>query len=369
MVEVMLAIPLVRHRSAESAGPIRIWLWAVAGLIFMMVVVGGATRLTESGLSIVEWRPVTGALLPLSTADWQSEFEKYQATPQYQRVNRGMSLDDFKTIYAWEWTHRLLGRLIGAAFLLPFLFFLGRGAVSVALRGRLWTIFTLGAAQGAIGWWMVASGLVDRVEVSQYRLAIHMVFACAIFAFTLWTAQWLTPQPPIEVPPRLKASAIALVLLVLAQIYFGALLAGLRGGLVYNTWPLIGDQFFPSLSELFPSAPAWRNLFENPVTVQFIHRMTAYLLWLGGAFHLVDVLRTHSRGRVVAGAAMLAGGITIQACLGILTLLHQAPIGLALAHQAMAVVVLAVAVLHAERLRAQPATAPAAASTALASSP
>ena len=161
---------------------IRLWLYAVAALIFAMVLVGGATRLTESGLSIVEWKPVTGALPPLSEAAWQAEFDKYKTIPQFRHLNSGMTLGEFKTIFWWEWTHRLMGRLIGAAFLLPFLWFLMKGWIEPGLRWRLWAIFALGALQGGVGWWMVASGLADRVEVSQYRLAIHLILACVIFA-------------------------------------------------------------------------------------------------------------------------------------------------------------------------------------------
>ncbi len=174
---------------------IRLWLYAVAALVFAMVLVGGATRLTESGLSITEWQPVMGVVPPLDEAQWQAEFAKYQATPQYRELNPGMSLDAFKTIYWWEWSHRLLGRLIGVAFLLPFLWFLWRGWVGPGLRGRLWLIFGLGALQGAVGWWMVVSGLADRVEVSQYRLATHLVLACVIYVAMIWTAQRLRDWP------------------------------------------------------------------------------------------------------------------------------------------------------------------------------
>src|SRR5882757_7155867 len=173
---------------------IRLWLLAVAALIFAMVLVGGATRLTESGLSIVEWKPVTGVLPPLGEAAWQAEFGKYQTIPQFAHLNSAMALAEFKTIFWWEWTHRLMGRLIGAAFLLPFLWFLAKGWIGPGLRWRLWTIFGLGALQGAVGWWMVASGLADRVEVSQYRLATHLVLACLIFVATLWTEQGLSER-------------------------------------------------------------------------------------------------------------------------------------------------------------------------------
>ena len=175
---------------------IRLWLYAVAALVLAMVLVGGATRLTKSGLSITEWKPVMGTLPPLSAGDWQDAFEKYQAIPQYRALNAGMSLDKFKTIYWWEWAHRLLGRLIGAAFLLPFVWFLWRGWVAPALRPRLWFIFGLGALQGAVGWWMVASGLAERTEVSQYRLATHLILACAIYVALIWTARRLSPDNP-----------------------------------------------------------------------------------------------------------------------------------------------------------------------------
>ncbi|HEX2653081.1 MAG TPA: COX15/CtaA family protein, partial [Xanthobacteraceae bacterium] len=246
-------------KTAHAA--IRVWLLTVVGLIFAMVLVGGATRLTESGLSIVEWKPITGVVPPLSDAAWQAEFEKYQAIPQYQQITKGMSLAEFKTIFWWEWAHRLLGRLIGAAFLLPFLFFLWRGWVRPELRGRLWTIFALGALQGGVGWWMVASGLAERIEVSQYRLATHLLLACLIFVATLWTAQRLVPRPVEPSTGRLRFTAVGLVVLILVQLYLGALVAGLRAGLIYNTWPLIDGAFIPAVAQLFPNSPWWRKVF------------------------------------------------------------------------------------------------------------
>jgi heme a synthase len=331
---------------SSNGRALRLWLVAVAALIFAMVLVGGATRLTESGLSIVEWKPFTGAIPPLSETAWQAEFEKYQTIPQYQQVNRGMTLDEFKLIYWWEWAHRLLGRLIGAAFLLPFLWFLWKGRVEPPLRGWLWAIFGLGALQGAVGWWMVASGLAERVNVSPYRLAFHLTLACAIFALIVWTIGRLRTQVPSRAPMRLRASAIGLVALVLCQIYWGALVAGLRAGLLYNTWPLIDGHVVPAASSLFFNEPWWRNLFENPLTVQFTHRGIAYLLFVAALLHAADAVRA-GRG---APALALAGAVTIQATLGIATLIYQVPIGLALAHQGMAILVLAIAVVHAERL-------------------
>src|SRR5947209_7677080 len=291
---------------------IRLWLYAVAALIFAMVLVGGATRLTESGLSIVEWKPVTGTLPPLSDAAWAAEFDKYKTIPQFQHLNSGMTLAEFKTIFWWEWTHRLMGRLIGAAFLLPFLWFLIKGWIGPGLCWRLWTIFGLGALQGAVGWWMVASGLADRVEVSQYRLATHLILACVIFVAIVWTAARMG-RAATEVPPRIRASAIALLALVLMQIYLGALVAGLRAGLVYNTWPLIDGNFIPDAARLFHDTPAWRNLFENTLTVQFSHRMVAYTLWVLAVLHAVDVARALRHGPVLTHALTLAGMVTIQA--------------------------------------------------------
>jgi len=332
---------------------IRAWLMAVAALVFAMVLVGGATRLTESGLSITEWQPVSGAIPPLSQAAWQAEFEKYKTIPQYQLINHGMTLGEFKTIFWWEWTHRLLGRVIGVAFLLPFLLFWWRGWVEPGLRARLWAIFGLGAFQGAVGWWMVASGLAGRTEVSQYRLAFHLTLACLIYVAILWTVERLADRPAPAVPLRLRVGAGALVVLVLAQIYLGALTAGLRAGLVYNTWPQIDGAFIPDTARLFFNHPLWRNFFENTLTVQFDHRMLAYTVLVVALLHAFDALRV---GRAAAtGAVVLALAVVFQATLGILTLLHQVPIGLGLAHQGMALVVLTLASLHAARLAHVPA--------------
>jgi cytochrome c oxidase assembly protein subunit 15 len=337
---------------------IRLWLYAVAALVLIMVLVGGATRLTESGLSITEWQPVTGALPPLSEEQWQAEFQKYQAIPQYRELNRGMSLAEFKTIFWWEWAHRLLGRLIGAAFLLPFLWFLWRGWIARELRPRLWYIFALGALQGAVGWWMVASGLAGRVEVSQYRLATHLVLACAIYVALVWTAQRLGERPSPFAPPlpeqgrgavRLRMSAAGLLALVLLQIYLGALVAGLRAGYVYNTWPLIDGSFVPEGARLFVGRPLWRNFFENTLTVQFDHRMLAYALWVCALAHALDAWRAR-RGPALAGAIGLFVALTLQAALGIWTLLAAVPLSVALLHQAVAMLVLTAATVHAAML-------------------
>ncbi|MEA2883097.1 MAG: heme a synthase [Bradyrhizobium sp.] len=330
---------------------VRAWLTTIAVLIAVMVLVGGATRLTESGLSIVEWKPVTGTLPPLTDAQWTQAFEGYKTIPQYRELNAGMSLDQFKTIFWWEWSHRLLGRVIGIAYLLPFLWFIWRGALCSDLKRKLWIIFALGALQGAVGWWMVASGLTERVEVSQLRLATHLVLALLIYAAIVWTLRPEEPRP--QGTARLKITGLALLALTFVQLYLGALVAGLRAGRVYNTWPEIDGALIPSAQRLWFETPWWRNLFENGLTVQFEHRMMAYALFVLAILHAVDAVRSRAATATVNGAIWLAAAVTLQATLGILTLLHQVPIGLALAHQAVAIVVLTLAVLQARRLASQ----------------
>jgi cytochrome c oxidase assembly protein subunit 15 len=326
------------------------WLFSIAALIAIMVLVGGATRLTESGLSIVEWKPVAGALPPLNGQQWNEAFDAYKAIPQYRELNAGMNLAEFKTIFWWEWSHRLLGRVIGVAFLLPFLWFLWRGVLSANQKRRLWLIFGLGALQGAVGWWMVASGLSQRIEVSHYRLATHLVLALLIFAGVIWTLRRLSDGSPLAAAWRLKVTSIVLLALTFVQLYLGALVAGLRAGRVYNTWPEIDGALIPSAERLFFEAPWWRNLFDNPLTVQFEHRMTAYALFILAVLHALDAMRSRIGAAAINGAWLLVAAVTVQAMLGILTLLHQVPIALALAHQAVAIVVLTFAVVQAERL-------------------
>jgi cytochrome c oxidase assembly protein subunit 15 len=331
---------------------VRWWLIFVAALIALMVLVGGATRLTESGLSIVEWKPVTGSVPPLTETQWTEAFEAYKKIPQYRELNAGMSLSDFKTIFWWEWSHRLLGRFIGAAYLVPFLFFLWRGGLSSELKRRLWLLFGLGALQGAVGWWMVASGLSERVEVSQYRLATHLVLALLIFAGIVWTLRRLGARQEIAVSVRLKVTSAVLVVVTFVQLYLGALVAGLRAGRAYNTWPEIDGAFIPSAKRLWFETPWWRNMFDNVLTVQFEHRMMAYTLFALAALHAFDAVRSRA-GSAAGGAVWLFAAVSLQAVLGVLTLLNQVPIGLALAHQAVAILVLTLVVAQAERLTAR----------------
>jgi cytochrome c oxidase assembly protein subunit 15 len=332
---------------------VRWWLISIAALIAIMVLVGGATRLTESGLSIVEWKPVTGALPPLNQQQWTQAFDAYKTIPQYRELNAGMDLAEFKTIFWWEWSHRLLGRVIGVAYLLPFLWFLWRGVLGADLRRRLWLIFGLGALQGVVGWWMVASGLSQRVEVSHYRLATHLVLALLIFAGIVWTLRRLVDRPPRAVPARLKITGMALLVLTFVQLYLGALVAGLRAGKIYNTWPDIDGGLIPSAARLLFETPWWRNLFDNTLTVQFEHRMVAYTLFVLAVLHALDAVRSRAGTAAINGAMWLAAAVTLQATLGILTLLNQVPTALGLAHQAVAIVVLTAAVIQVERLAAR----------------
>lgn len=344
--------PISTDQQAYAAGirQVRAWLIVVAAMIVCTLMVGGATRLTESGLSIVEWKPVTGTVPPLTDAEWSRQFEAYKTIPQYREMNRGMSLSDFKTIFWWEWGHRLLGRLIGAVFLLPFLWFLWRGYLSSDLKRRLWIIFALGGLQGAVGWWMVSSGLTERVSVSQYRLALHFILALVIFSAIVWTLRRLDRLPPALGSARLKITSRILVALVFLQLYFGALVAGLRAGRAFDTWPLIDGAFIPTAERLFFEQPWWRNFFDSTLTVQFTHRMIAYTLVIVAVLHAIDAFRSRASAAVTTGAAWIASMMVVQMIIGILTLLNQVPIDLGLAHQAVAIIVLTLVLCQAERL-------------------
>ena len=272
---------------ARHIRALRLWLGVIAFLIVAMILVGGATRLTDSGLSITEWQPIMGAIPPLTDAHWQAAFEAYQKIPEYTEINRGMSLEAFKTLYWWEWAHRFLGRFIGMVFLLPFLAFWIAGYIPRKLMPKLLGLFVLGGLQGALGWYMVKSGLVDRTDVSQYRLAAHFGVAILIFGTTLWLLFGLGTETREETRASCADSsatrtesratrwaASAILLLVFLQLLAGALVAGIDGGLGFNTWPLIAGAFIPS--GLDAASPWYLNLFENPLTVQFDHRMLGY---------------------------------------------------------------------------------------------
>jgi cytochrome c oxidase assembly protein subunit 15 len=333
-------------RSRPRPRAIAAWLIAIAVMIFAMVVVGGITRLTESGLSMVRWEPISGAIPPLNEAAWVAEFNHYRATPQYQLVNAAMSLDDFKAIFFWEYVHRLLGRLIGLAFALPLLWFWWRRAIPEGYGWKLGGILALGALQGAIGWWMVASGLIDVPEVSHIRLAVHLLTALLIFAGTIWVALDLRALAAGEGarPAKMPLLAIWALCLLFLQYLFGAYVAGLEAGYAFNSWPLMGEEWFPAETPLLE--PFLRNLADNPVVVQFVHRWLAFIvaaaaIWLG--------LRAWTRGLWSEGAALI-GAVLAQILLGILTILSGVQIDIAVAHQGMAALLLAAMLVTAHRL-------------------
>ena len=339
---------MIQRPSQPKPRPLAVsrWLAFVAVLVFAMVVVGGVTRLTESGLSMVRWEPISGAVPPFDAAGWQAEFDHYKATPQYRQVNSGITLADFKAIYFWEYVHRLLGRLIGLAFALPLLFFWWRRAVPAGYGWKLGGLFGLGALQGAIGWWMVASGLVDRPEVSHIRLAIHLITALLIFAGMIWVARDLKTLAgdPGARPARIPLLAIWALCALFLQFMFGAYVAGLDAGYAFNTWPKMGDEFYPAGAEWM--RPALRNFADNPVVVQFVHRWLAFIV-AGVAFRLA--LTAWLRG-FRQESALLAGAVVAQILLGILTLLSGVQIDIAVAHQGMAVLLLGAMVAAAHRL-------------------
>ena len=324
-----LAAPYSLAASRERPRAIALWLLAVAGLVFAMVVVGGITRLTESGLSIVRWDPVAGTLPPLGAADWQAAFDAYKASPQGALVNSGMDLTAFKSIFWWEYLHRLLGRVIGAAFALPLLWFAATRAIPKGYGWRLAGILALGGLQGAIGWWMVASGLVDRPSVAHERLAVHLVTALAILAACLWTALDLTEGRRA----RLAGWVLPFVALLGVQIVWGAFTAGLRAGHAADTWPLMLGQVVPPLA----------SLVDDPLSVQFVHRSLAWLV----AASALTVAWTERRAGHRAG--LLAGAVVLQFALGVLTIVHGVPVALAAAHQAGAVLLLSATLWLAHR--------------------
>lgn len=375
------ALPRLARPGRHAVGA---WLLMVAFLIAVMVTVGGLTRLTGSGLSITEWHPVTGVVPPLNAESWAEEFAKYQRIPQYRLENAHMSLADFKQIYWWEWTHRLLGRLLGAAFLLPFLFFAATGAITRSDVPRMLGLFVLGGLQGFVGWWMVESGLETRVAVSQYRLAIHLGVAIILLGAILWTAldylkvKFLPPLAgevarsaeggPLRLP-RLKVGggklapwALGFIVLVYVQMLLGALVAGLHAGLVYNTWPSMDGRVFPETPFFFK--PWWANFGEDAGLAQFDHRIGAYLVALSALALWIAGRRAGIAGvaRLSANALLTVTGL--QIVLGIVTLLNQAPVSLAAMHQATAVALYAGAVWHAHALRPPQTRVPYAASSA-----
>lgn len=341
---------MISFLSSDRSKPVAMWLFVVAAMVLAMVIVGGATRLTDSGLSITEWKPVTGALPPLSEADWQAEFDLYKQIPQYSQLNAGMTMAEFQTIYWWEWSHRLLGRLVGLVFFVPFAWFAIRRQLPRRLFLRLGGIFLLGGLQGAVGWWMVASGLTHRVSVAPERLMVHLGLAFALLGLVMWTAfdAWAgTARQTLPSPWGRRAAA--LLGLIYLQVLLGALVAGNDAGLIYNDWPLMNGALIP---DDYLGANLWATLAHSQGAVQFNHRIVAYLL-TGAALAMgffawrSTYLARESKLLAVAVAA----AVGLQAILGVVTLVMRAPVGLSIAHQLAAALVLMLAVAFAWRVR------------------
>jgi len=338
------AVP-ASEKQLAAIPAVRAWLAFVAFMVFCMVIVGGATRLTDSGLSITEWQPLLGAIPPLNEADWLEALEKYRQIPEYQLINRGMSLEDFKFIYWWEWGHRFLGRTIGLAFFVPFMFFWLTGRLQRTQVPRLAGLFILGGLQGALGWYMVKSGLVDRTDVSQYRLSAHLTLATVIFAALVWTAfGYGNARRPAAWTVPLGAGALGLIGLILLQTALGGFVAGLDAGMAYNTWPLMDGSLVPS--GLLVIDPAWRNFFENALTVQFQHRLMAYVIAGFALWHGLRAMAETSPPAVRMSGLAIIAATAGQVALGIWTLLAQVPISLGLMHQGGALVLLSVCIWH-----------------------
>ncbi|HEV7874097.1 MAG TPA: COX15/CtaA family protein [Enterovirga sp.] len=332
-----------QHRAVKT------WLYVLAALVVAMVAVGGATRLTGSGLSITEWRPVTGAIPPLSHESWVAEFQRYQASPQYRLLNEGMKLGEFQFIYWWEWSHRQLGRLIGFVFFVPLLWFWLRGVIRGRLALGLLGIGALGGLQAAIGWIMVASGLQPgMVAVAPIKLMLHLIVASLILGLLVWVAAGFGRAPERDRAPPAAARNTALVFLglVVLQIALGALVAGSRAGLTYNTWPLMDGQFVPSRDALLAATPWYENFVDNPALVQFDHRVVGYAVVAFALWQMMQLRRAAPGTSAARRATGLAGMALAQMGLGIATLVLVVPLGLALAHQLLAMALLAMAVVH-----------------------
>lgn len=344
-----------RSQKAPNFGATRsvqIWLYAVAALVLLMVAVGGATRLTDSGLSITSWKPIAGMVPPLSLASWQAEFDAYKLIPEYAQVNLGMTLAQFKGIFWWEWGHRFLGRLIGMAFALPLIFFIVTRQISPKLIPQLVVLFFLGGFQGALGWWMVSSGLSERIDVSQYRLAAHLCAAALLFAALLWVARGIGAQKPAQ-NEMLKTSWLVPLIwwLTLLQLVAGAFVAGLHAGLLYNTWPLMEGRIIPK--GMMSQQPVWKNLFENTLTVQFDHRLIAYTLAAAVLAHYLTNRHHNTPKYARVWARLLAKLVFVQIVLGVSTLIFLVPIPLALAHQVLALLIFGVATLYSRDISLQ----------------
>ncbi|MEM6896830.1 MAG: COX15/CtaA family protein [Pseudomonadota bacterium] len=350
-------VGVIDRGKAAARRAVRAWLFMLAGLVVAMIVVGGLTRLTDSGLSIVEWEPIRGAIPPLTAAQWEAELEAYRQIPEYQLQNRGMSMAEFKFIYWWEWGHRQLGRVIGLVWVLGLAYFLIRRQVPAGWTPRLVLIGALGGVQGAIGWWMVSSGLTGTMlDVASYRLAIHLGLAFVILAFiTRYIAELSRPDRVIMQARREREGGLTTLLWVFTAVLFvqlliGALVAGIDAGRAYNTWPDMNGQFLPDSA--LDLQPAWRNFFENSGMVQFMHRMWGYFAFAFAIFVGVRAGKSaHKRTRKAIGRIGLL--ITFMMAIGIATVLMGAPLWIAAIHQAVAIA-LWLATIYATFLAAHP---------------
>ena len=329
-----------------------LWLMVCCAMIYAMVILGGVTRLTGSGLSMVQWDPIFGVVPPLSEARWEATFNLYKESPEYRKINVGMDLHGFKQIYWFEYAHRLLGRTIGLVFLVPFLFFLFTGRLRRPLIPVLVTMFVLGGLQGLLGWYMVRSGLVDNPHVSQYRLTAHLGTALLIYLFMLWVALGLwwndTPEKPPETPRGQRRFAALLGGLVFVTALSGGFVAGLKAGFAYNTFPLMGGHWIPA--GIFMQSPVWRNFFENIATVQFDHRLLATLVFVSCVSFWLMARRYRLPSSARIAVHVLLAAALLQVTLGISTLLLHVPVPLAAAHQAGAVLLLTVILIVNHRL-------------------
>jgi len=339
------------HLTAATSGrkPIAIWLFICCAMVFCTLVVGGVTRLTESGLSIVEWQPLLGAIPPLTHDDWLLMFEKYKQIPQFHQVNFDMTLEGFQFIFWWEWVHRQIGRLIGLVFFIPLVWFWVRGRIPRGYKLKLVGFLILGGLQGAMGWYMVKSGLVNDIRVSHYRLTAHLGLAFLVFGLMFWTALGLlrerSPRP--SAPPGVRSFALFVLCVVSLMVLSGGLVAGIRAGMAYNTFPLMNGHVIPP--DLFSLEPWWLNFFNNITTVQFDHRMIAWSLMVLVPMLWWKVLHRAPQASGAANAMLIM--LAVQVSLGIATLLHQVPVALGSLHQAGAMILFAKLILLNHKLR------------------
>ena len=333
----------------KTSRVVGIWLLVCCALVFAMVVLGGVTRLTGSGLSMVDWQPIMGVLPPLNDAQWEATFARYQQSPEFEKINYNMDVESFKGIFWLEYLHRLLGRTIGVVFLLPMLFFLVTGRIRKRDLGKYLLMFALGGLQGLLGWYMVKSGLVDNPHVSQYRLTAHLMAAVAIYAFMFWVAMGILHDDADARRNKLYKAALALTMLITVTVFSGGFMAGIKAGLAFNTFPMMGNQWIPD--GMFALEPVWRNFFDNLITVQFDHRLLALTTLTAVVVFWLRARRMALPADVARGVHALLGVAVLQVSLGIATLVLRVPTVLASMHQAVAMLLFTAALFLTHRLR------------------